>query len=1002
MRIVSRPRVLLISLLLAAAQCPRALRAEEAAAPPRGKSPQVVTVGITEYQALSSTYEKYESLFKELTSAEDGQEVVFRFAIGTYGEVRGWDGRRGIGGAVLSAMPVADLLGSASGDELQMIKEAYVGDLAGAATPNAPPPPDRLSVIDLFQDPLAEAVRRQPDNLKYMYRTACLVHKDSKLQTLSQLKEMMGSDEGRSKVRFLFVRPYSVSGYILPLYFLREKGIDPLPPSVKKEFTYQHAASLRWLLNATPEDRDYTVAFVNDNVSYTSDGGQQFRLLTDDLPTPPKGVKLESAFIPHEAVVVNHNLKETGNVKRFEYLKGLMKRLFIRRNERLSAQSAPGTGGAPAGSNFEPLRMQNADDWVKQYKDVTDWLQAAHLPRQVLYRSTFEDLLKDLNAYQHSPKNQENPLRLALVLSGGGAKCAYQAGAIEAIEKILAEHHAKGEYKDIDINLVVGTSGGAINALMTALGMTREQAGRDKLLHTWQAFRQKDFFQPSLLFNVLFGLFFVGLLQMLLVVAAVLLFGRERPHWRALLAALAALGALELLLVMCFSYPRAELGGVLIWVALQTAAVLAVVGLIRLLRRAARGWWSLAGWMMVFLSGVEILLYVWPGPRPWPPGLGESPLVMPFWMFVTLYSIWSFPWPLLIGSAMIISSRAAGPELDMTKPGVRLVAATSVVLAAVSFLLLVHVLRASAPASEKGIDKAFAEGIPGLLGLTPPAGGDVKQGLKDLSRQIVGRPDLFKRDLVITNSRLPVDEREVGPDSDCANGCGGFVGANQLPEDLYFYFRRDAAHGRPSDTRFISFRKNPEKLLDVVIGSSTIYPIFPSRELTDVRIGNEDRPDDELKVARRVRIIDGGFIHNSPIEAAQSWGATHIIQIDASPEWEPSAPSNFAQNAALAFNYLFAQAQRTDQLVKGGVEIFQLRTTSECEKQNLTPLCTDSPQPDMDTFDFNDVMIARAYVAGRSDVAGRSGEAVARPLFQRVPGEPVFRNVAQPPDSAGN
>lgn len=1001
MRIVSRPRVLLVSLLLAAAQCPRVLRAEEAGAPPRGKSPQVVTVGITEYQALSSTYEKYESLFKELTSAEDGDEVVFRFAIGTYGEVRDWYDRRRIDVAVLSAMPVADLLGSAGGDELQLIKESYVGDLADVAYPNAPLQPNRLPVMDLFQDPVAETVRRQPDNLKYMYRTACLVHKDSKLQTLSQLKEMMGSEEGRSKVRFLFVRPYSVSGYILPLYFLQEKGINPLLSPAKLDFTYQHSKSLERLLNAGPEERDYTVAFVNDNVSYkipdNSDGGQQFRLLADDLPTPPGGVKLESAFIPHEAVVVNHNLKETGNVKKFDDLKRLMTKLFARRNERLSAPSATGAGGAPAGSKFEPLRMQNADDWVKQYDEVMNWLQAAHLPRRVLYRSTFDDLLKDLDAYQHSPKNQENPLRLALVLSGGGAKCAYQAGAIEAIEKILAEHHAKGEYKDIDVNLVVGTSGGAINALVTALGLTREQEGRDKLLHTWQAFRQKDFFQPSLLFNILFGLFFVGLLQLLLVVAAVLLFGRERPHWRALLAALAALGALELLLVMCFRYPRAEPGGVLIWVALQTAAVLAVVGLIRLLRRAARGWWRLAGWIMVCLSCVEILLYVWPGPRQWPAGLGESHLFMHFWMVVTLYSIWSFPWPLLIGSAMILSSRAAGPEFDMTGRGVRLVAATSVLLAAVCFLLLVHVLRASAPASEKGIDKAFAEGIPGLLGVTPPAGGDAKQGLKDLSRQIVvGRPDLFKRDLVITNSRLPVDEREAGPDGDCANGCGGFIGANQLPEDLYFYFRRDTARGRPSDTRFISFRKNPEKLLDVVIGSSTIYPIFPSRELTDVRIGNEDRRDDELKVARQVRIIDGGFIHNSPIEAAQSWGATHIIQIDASPEWQPSAPSNFAQNAALAFNYLFAQAQRTDQLVKGGVEIFQLRPTSECEKLNLTPLCADSPQPDMDTFDFNDVLVAKAYVAGRSDVAG------ARPLFQRVPGEPVFRNIAQPPEPAGN
>lgn len=78
------------------------------------------------------------------------------------------------------------------------------------------------------------------------------------------------------------------------------------------------------------------------------------------------------------------------------------------------------------------------------------------------------------------------------------------------------------------------------------------------------------------------------------------------------------------------------------------------------------------------------------------------------------------------------------------------------------------------------------------------------------------------------------------------------------------------------------------------------------------------------------------------------------------------------------------------------MEILQLRPTSECEKLNLTPLCADSPQPDMDTFGFDDVLIAKAYAEGRSDVDG------PRPLFQRVPGEPVFWNVVQPPDSAGN
>jgi adenylate kinase len=34
-----------------------------------------------------------------------------------------------------------------------------------------------------------------------------------------------------------------------------------------------------------------------------------------------------------------------------------------------------------------------------------------------------------------------------------------------------------------------------------------------------------------------------------------------------------------------------------------------------------------------------------------------------------------------------------------------------------------------------------------------------------------------------------------------------------------------------------------------------------------------------------VSIIDGGFVHNSPIEAAVKLEATHIIMIEASPEY---------------------------------------------------------------------------------------------------------------------
>src|SRR5205085_8412279 len=68
-----------------------------------------IKVGITEYQHLEATYGKYEEAFHELSNAAD-QPVSFKFAIGTYEEVTDWYNKRLIDVAILSAVPMAELL----------------------------------------------------------------------------------------------------------------------------------------------------------------------------------------------------------------------------------------------------------------------------------------------------------------------------------------------------------------------------------------------------------------------------------------------------------------------------------------------------------------------------------------------------------------------------------------------------------------------------------------------------------------------------------------------------------------------------------------------------------------------------------------------------------------------------------------------------------------------------------------------------------------------------
>ncbi len=131
-----------------------------------------------------------------------------------------------------------------------------------------------------------------------------------------------------------------------------------------------------------------------------------------------------------------------------------------------------------------------------------------------------------------------------------------------------------------------------------------------------------------------------------------------------------------------------------------------------------------------------------------------------------------------------------------------------------------------------------------------------------------------------------------------------------------------------------------------------------------------------------MELIDGGFAHNSPIEAAVLWGATHILLIEASPD-ERVERLNFVTNAVASFEHLYEQSQLLDARSRGRVAIFSL-----------------SPQPPhLCVLDFADNLIEDSIERGYHDVAGKPFRAadndtspgIIEPLFRRSPGEPRFR-----------
>lgn len=94
-----------------------------------------------------------------------------------------------------------------------------------------------------------------------------------------------------------------------------------------------------------------------------------------------------------------------------------------------------------------------------------------------------------MNTEEHNPAPQplvngkKDKAVTGLILSGGGARAAYQVGVLAAIADLLPES-AENPFE-----VIVGTSAGAINAVSLACGALDFQQAIRKLTSVWQSFR---------------------------------------------------------------------------------------------------------------------------------------------------------------------------------------------------------------------------------------------------------------------------------------------------------------------------------------------------------------------------------------------------------------------------------------------------------------------------------------------------------------------------------
>ena len=81
--------------------------------------------------------------------------------------------------------------------------------------------------------------------------------------------------------------------------------------------------------------------------------------------------------------------------------------------------------------------------------------------------------------------------RTALVLSGGGARAAYQVGVLKAVCELLPDQ------KTIPFPIICGTSAGAINACVLACYASRFRIGMRRLEHVWANFHADHIYRSD-------------------------------------------------------------------------------------------------------------------------------------------------------------------------------------------------------------------------------------------------------------------------------------------------------------------------------------------------------------------------------------------------------------------------------------------------------------------------------------------------------------------------
>ena len=680
---------------------------------------------------------------------------------------------------------------------------------------------------------------------QFEYGVECFTHAGAAAADIGSLRDAF--DRGCLDV--YLVDQKSVSGGIFPMSFLKGQGIPAYDKEAleRPEGAVNHVfytgsqkecvkALCRAIGDAGVSDANRVrIGFISDSAFQAAvDNGQPVQRL--------KLQGLETICIPGSAVVVRTSF--------YERHRELLDRL-------------------QSHADFERL-----PHYEEKYARIRSWRdEFLPEPPTASERTDWPNFFRQLEAYM---QEQKQAPRIALVLAGGGAKCAFQVGVVRAIEKEFRRYRnqdfpkfasANGLPPDgFGIGLVVGTSGGALNALPAALGTYTSDAGMRTLRSVWQSLDARDILQPELAVRIS-----VGVLLFLIQLVAVLVMVRVPWLARRLIA-------------------RERRGR-------YVAIVFFLLGASQLL-------WSLSAWKVPW----DFLYHIHEG----------------------LFVVWALAasGTLVVGVLMLASAALVGLlDLGLRRRGSFLAMSPSAAWETFAWLTLIIVVSsfpimlhsASFLSQAHGLEDRIAQAAEQLVNERLSARGQASVQTRDLAtlgRTILDK-GLLERDLIITATILP-------------------EGGDTLADtDVYFY--ASAAKPDPSvvqhmleDPR-VQYLNEPQRrglLLHAVMGSGAVFPMFPAQTVFDCP-----------SFGRKLQLVDGSFCHHNPIEAAAMWGASHVIVVNPSPAIEETSSAHartLYENSQVALLRLFEQAQNRDLRAEQDLTVFFVNP--EADKHNISLL----------------------------------------------------------------